>query len=68
MKPAVDQLLAGREAQGLPRYVEDDGVLARVAALLAANNSVDATNGRPRQAPAVNNDTGDTAPDVQQSA
>jgi hypothetical protein len=68
MNPAVRKLLAEREAQGLPRYVEDDGVLARVAALLDSNKSVDATDGHPRQVPAANNDTGDTAPDVQLSA
>jgi hypothetical protein len=39
MKPAVQRLLDERENQSLPRHVEDDGVLAQIAALLNAKNA-----------------------------
>jgi hypothetical protein len=39
MNPAVDKLLDEREDQGLPRHVEDEGVLAQVAQLLNVKNA-----------------------------
>jgi hypothetical protein len=38
VNPPVDRLLGEREAQGLPRYVEDETVLAAVAQALNADN------------------------------
>jgi hypothetical protein len=38
MNPAVDRLLAEREAQGLGRHVEDEGALAQIADLLFNTN------------------------------
>jgi hypothetical protein len=35
MNPAVARLLDEREAQGLPRHIEDSTALERVATLLA---------------------------------
>ena len=39
MTPAVARLLDDRETQGLPRHVNDPGVLAQVVALLNAKNA-----------------------------
>jgi hypothetical protein len=57
-----------RAAQNLPEHVENVDVLARVAALLRTTKSMNATNGRPRQAPVVNDNPEDEVPNVRQSA
>jgi hypothetical protein len=63
----TDRLAAELSTQGLPEHIEDEAVLARLAALVMSIYPL-ATNAGPTTKPgAVNTDTGDAAPDAYRS-
>jgi hypothetical protein len=61
----TDRVATERSAQGLPpEHIEDEALLARLAALVMSI-CPSATNGRPRRAAAVNTDPGGHSSRVQ---